>query len=502
MLGGLCFTAASWHQKARDDYIGWTADARVSRLHEIVNNHRFLILPGVRVWGLASWVLREGVDALARDWPEHHGAAPQLVYTYVDPRWPGGSYRAAGWKLLASRTSGSPPGAKGPPAPRRVFVKPMASEWKSRLCGVPPRRMGHRGTLFIPPGADWAEVEYSRGTHPDGRVQRRIRRMGRAWLNRPGASVPAIFPKLAEQRAAYRLLSSGNESPDHILAAHQEAMVDRCRPERTILAVQDTTTLNYGTLESASGLDRIARNQHAETRGLQVHAGLALTTAGRPLGVFDLQSGYRGKLPSESERWLQGLRRAQELGDACPDTRVISVCDREGDFFDLFRSDGRDRQGLLVRANASHKRKIAVDDGERELWEWMKDRPSRDARRFSLARASPGVPTLGRIDGSGLEPGRHGLRAPRPQLRAELHIGPRESSLGDPVVDRALGHPQHLFEVRDPEDAGLDAAAGRREGGVVRGHARIPSASGNWHFHIHGFHGVATIPACRNGRKC
>ena len=65
-------------------------------------------------------------------------------------------------------------------------------------------------------------------------------------------------------------------------------------------------------------------------------------------------------------------------------------------------------------------------------------------------------------------------------------------SPGDPVVDRALGHPQHLFQIRDPEDARLDAAAERREGGVVLGHTRIPSTSGNWPVHVHGFHGVTT----------
>ncbi len=47
-LGGLVFGAASWHQKARDDF--WSQGARV--LGEIVNNDRFLILPSCEGVGL------------------------------------------------------------------------------------------------------------------------------------------------------------------------------------------------------------------------------------------------------------------------------------------------------------------------------------------------------------------------------------------------------------------------------------------------------------------
>ena len=57
-LGGIGFCAASWHQKARDRYIGWSARARCAGLGRMVNNHRFLLLPSVRVPDLASHVLR------------------------------------------------------------------------------------------------------------------------------------------------------------------------------------------------------------------------------------------------------------------------------------------------------------------------------------------------------------------------------------------------------------------------------------------------------------
>ena len=53
ILGGLSFQAASWHQRARDEYIGWSQRARVEHMDEVIHNGRFLILPGVR--GCRDW---------------------------------------------------------------------------------------------------------------------------------------------------------------------------------------------------------------------------------------------------------------------------------------------------------------------------------------------------------------------------------------------------------------------------------------------------------------
>ena len=46
-LGALAFSSASWALKERDDYIGWTENARRANLNRVVCNDRFLILPTV-----------------------------------------------------------------------------------------------------------------------------------------------------------------------------------------------------------------------------------------------------------------------------------------------------------------------------------------------------------------------------------------------------------------------------------------------------------------------
>ncbi|MBI2565623.1 MAG: hypothetical protein HYV63_01145 [Candidatus Schekmanbacteria bacterium] len=42
------------------------------------------------------------------------------------------------------------------------------------------------------------------------------------------------------------------------------------------------------------------------------------------------------RIKEESYRWLLSYQRATELAQRCEGTRVVSVCDREGDIFELF----------------------------------------------------------------------------------------------------------------------------------------------------------------------
>ena len=173
---------------------------------------------------------------------------------------------------------------------------------------------------------------------------------GRGWSAR-GAAIPAIFPARPERKAAYRLLSSGKVSMEHILEPHQATMVERCQLEDIVLAIQDTTTLNYDGLKATEGLVGVGGGGKG-TCGLVAHVGLAVNAAGRPLGVFALDASFRDgdDREIESERWLRGHERAQELARACPATRVVTVCDREG------RHLGVAHQGRIARRGAAGAR--------------------------------------------------------------------------------------------------------------------------------------------------
>ena len=412
-LGGIGFCAASWHQKARDDFIGWSADARALNLPLLINNHRFLLLPGVRVHGLASRVLELAAGRVAADWETAYRARPVLAYSYVGPEHAGTCYRAAGWRCCSQHTSGQPPGSAAGAA-RTVWMKPLAADWQAILCAEPARDIRAAPALHMDEDTDWAGREYARSTHPDGRVRDRIERMGRAWLERPGAAIPAIFPARPERKAAYRLLSSGKVSMEHILEPHRATMVERCQLEDIVLAIQDTTTLNYDGLKATEGLVGVGGGGKG-TCGLVAHVGLAVNAAGRPLGVFALDASFRDgdDREIESERWLRGHERAQELARACPATRVVTVCDREGDIWALLTRAASQGAALLVRARRSAQRRVILESGEEEsVWEH--------------------VAALPRLAGKTVEIGACGGKRARSRRTATLELRAARVSLAPP----------------------------------------------------------------------
>lgn len=85
----------------RDRWIGWARPLQFQRLHLIVNNARFVILPGARRPHLASRVLGLSLRRVGADWLRVHGYRPLLAETFVDPRrFAGTCYRAANWQCL------------------------------------------------------------------------------------------------------------------------------------------------------------------------------------------------------------------------------------------------------------------------------------------------------------------------------------------------------------------------------------------------------------------
>ena len=77
----MLFGGAAWKVKARDGFIGWSAQQRLSL---IVNNSRFLILSHVRVAHLASHILGTILRRLRRDWQSKYQIAPCLAETFVE----------------------------------------------------------------------------------------------------------------------------------------------------------------------------------------------------------------------------------------------------------------------------------------------------------------------------------------------------------------------------------------------------------------------------------
>ncbi len=97
IVGCLQYSSPAWKVEARDRWIGWEAKQREAGLQRIVQNSRFLILPWIKVKGLASHILGRARRCLAGDWEKLYGYRPYLLETFVEERFKGTCYRAANW---------------------------------------------------------------------------------------------------------------------------------------------------------------------------------------------------------------------------------------------------------------------------------------------------------------------------------------------------------------------------------------------------------------------
>jgi len=137
-LACLLWTSPAWKMQARDEWIGWNDAQRRRNLQAIVNNGRFLILPWVRVKGLASKTLALSARQMPRDWEIRYGCRPLLLETLVDAtRFRGTCYRAANW-IHVGQTSGrgrmdQTHQAHGQ-AVKDIYVYPLTHDARPRLC--------------------------------------------------------------------------------------------------------------------------------------------------------------------------------------------------------------------------------------------------------------------------------------------------------------------------------------------------------------------------------
>lgn len=391
MLGGLSFSAAVWRLKDRDKWIGWSERARRANLEKVVCNSRFLIVPSVNVPNLASHVLSLSVRRLVADWRERYGYEPVLLETFVDgDRFAGTCYRAANWQKVgqtAGRSDGYANG-KVSTGKKDIYSYPLVRNWRDTLCREPQDLLSLRRTAGG--ASEWVEEEFGGARLYDERLRRRLYIIGRDFFAQPGVLVPqASGGSEAKSKAAYRFFANERVEMQALLRGHVEATAQRVREHKVVLAVQDTTTLNYTAHPSTEGLGPInTKKDHAV--GLILHDTMAFSSEGTPLGLIDVQcwarnpqdagkSAKRKELPieeKESVKWLRSYRAVAEVQRLCPESMLVSVGDREADIHELFQEAQQTEFGpkLLVRAERSRSRKVLEDD-QAFLWDKMPTEP-------------------------------------------------------------------------------------------------------------------------------
>jgi hypothetical protein len=137
VLALLGFGAAAWKIAPRDLWIGWSAAQRRERLHLIINNARFLILPWITCRNLASKLLAMAARRIQDDWAIRYGYRPVLLETFVESqRFTGTCYRAANWTHVG-QTQGRgklDTNHQTPLAVKDIWLFPLEKRFKTSLC--------------------------------------------------------------------------------------------------------------------------------------------------------------------------------------------------------------------------------------------------------------------------------------------------------------------------------------------------------------------------------
>ena len=225
-------------------------------------------------------------------------------------------------------------------------------------------------------GQNWVGTETARCDLGDVRLNRRLEAMLAALVDRPGKSLPTAFQDWSNTKAAYRFFSNENVSEDKILEGHFAATGLRFEATNgPILILQDTTEFTFKrSAPEKVGFTKIStgrklkegRFQKHTVCGLLMHASMAITPDGLPLGLtaakFWSRSKFKGtaalkrkinptRVPieeKESMRWLDNLRLSTELTGA-PE-RCVHIGDRESDIYELYCLAEELGTGFLVRS--------------------------------------------------------------------------------------------------------------------------------------------------------
>ena len=369
-IGGLSFSSASWRLEERDTFIGWNDKEREENLHDVICNSRFLILPWIEVSNLASHILSLAIKKVVSDWQNVYGYKPALIETFVDAeKFPGTCYKAANWIYLGkTKGRGRNDRTKKRDLPQKdIYVYPLRNNFFS--CEKQSIKM------------DWVEEEFQYVKLPNESRKKRLLSLTHSFFAKPTENIPAALNGVkADIKGAYRFFSEKKIKMDDILISHYQNTVQRAKAFPVVLAVQDSSSLNYSTHLATEGLGSLSNEKG--NLGLMMHDTIAITPEGIPLGALDVQIWSRdpkehGKRKNrkqkpieekESYKWLKSLQTVEELSKGAPETIWVSVGDREADIFELFELANKTQTHLLCRSIQNR-----ITDEEEKLWDGIKN---------------------------------------------------------------------------------------------------------------------------------
>lgn len=238
----------------------------------------------------------------------------------------------------------------------------------------------------------WSAEEFDGICFNDKRLNERWIKTADLLSRQPLAPINKACDDWANTKAAYRMFDNEKIEIDEVLRVHREKTLERAKSANTVLAIQDTTYVNYSDHAKTRGLGHIGTAHNKHVQGLIMHTTLAVSSTGLPLGILDQEVWARKETPKEggvhhrklpieqkeSARWIRSLIGTQKMFSG-HSARVVTVGDRESDIFEFVMESNKIQGHFLIRAAWDRPVRAARSKEDEELlplWQFMEKQPS------------------------------------------------------------------------------------------------------------------------------
>ena len=216
--------------------------------------------------------------------------------------------------------------------------------------------------MFLREPSLWAQSIFQTAELGDVRRTKRLVKLAAQLAAHTGQSIVQSLSSSADIEAAYRFVRNDNISPDAIAEAGFAATVQACKAVDCLLALEDTTSLEFSHQSVADELGHIT--SHKSSSGLEAHSVLLFAPhAQQVVGLIEQHRWARDRAAhgqkkrrakrdyeeKESYKWQRASQAmATRLGEQMQ--KVISVCDREADIIEYLRFKTDAQQRFIVRS--------------------------------------------------------------------------------------------------------------------------------------------------------
>lgn len=168
---------------------------------------------------------------------------------------------------------------------------------------------------------------------------------------------------------------------ERLIEPHYEQTVCRIKSSQSkyILAIQDQMRLNYTHHLAKHDLGRIGKTGKTTQYGLIQHSVLCVDDSNEPLGLIDLSFFDYSEFETDIHRdqrsitektrcyWVDGLTRMRSrLGSKCV-SPIITVADREGDFYEWLHPLVLNKEAFVIRAQYNRVTGETFKKGNKKL---------------------------------------------------------------------------------------------------------------------------------------